>query len=248
MLSQHHLIPSRVLGRGVHLWRFGHFGAPLIVFPSASGMAHEWEMHGMIEALSDLIDGGRVKVYCTETNVAEAWTRRESDPRWRIERHMAFERYVIDELAPLIREDCRTPDIRIATTGTSLGAFYAANFALKQPEIFNYALCMSGRYDVFEFVSGLGNADTYYNNPMAYVPNLDGEELARVRAGTHLVLVCGQGKWEDGNIEETRGFAAVLAGKGISHQLDIWGHEVSHEWIWWKRQARLHLGHRFGSA
>jgi esterase/lipase superfamily enzyme len=248
MLSQHHLIKSEALGRQVHLWRFGHFGAPLLVFPSASGMAHEWEANGMIEALSELIDGGRLKVYCTESNVAEAWTRREKDPRWRIRRHMDFERYVIDELAPMIREDCRTPTIPIATSGTSLGAFYAANFALKEPEIFNYALCMSGRYDVFEFVGGLGNTDTYLNNPMAYVPNLDGEELERVRKHAHLALVCGQGKWEDGNVEETRNLAAALERKGISHQLDIWGRDVSHQWPWWKRQALHHLGHRFGSG
>jgi len=247
MLSQHHLVTSEILDRPVHLWRFGHFGAPLLVFPSASGMAHEWQMHGMIDALSELIDGGRLKLYCTETNVAEAWTRREGDPHWRIQRHMAFERYVVQELAPWIREDCRTPTIPIATTGTSLGAFYAANFALKSPEVFNYALCMSGRYDISEFLGGLGTTDTYYNNPMAYVPNLDGAELDRVRGRSHLALVCGQGKWEDGNVDETRNFAAVLAGKGISHQLDIWGHDVSHEWIWWKRQALLHLGQRFGA-
>jgi esterase/lipase superfamily enzyme len=246
MLSEHHLVTSESLGRKVHVWRYGQFGAPLLVFPSASGMAHEWDAHGMVEALAELIDGGRIKLYCTESNVSEAWTRRESDPRWRIQRHLAFERFVVEELTPLIREDCRTPGIPIATSGTSLGAFYAANFALKQPAIFNYALCMSGRYDVFEFVSGLGSAETYLNNPMAYIPNLEGEALQRVRDGTHLALVCGQGKWEDGNVDETRVFADMLSAKGISHQLDIWGHDVSHEWVWWKRQALHHLRNRFG--
>jgi hypothetical protein len=48
MRREHDVIPSRELGRGVHLWRFGHYGAPLLVFPSASGMAHEWEANGMI--------------------------------------------------------------------------------------------------------------------------------------------------------------------------------------------------------
>jgi esterase/lipase superfamily enzyme len=248
MLSEHHLVPSRVLDRGVHLWRFGHFGFPLLVFPSASGMAHEWQANGMVEALSDLIDGGRIKLYCTESNVSEAWTRRESDPAWRIQRHLAFERYVVEELAPMIREDCRSPQIPIATSGTSLGAFYAANFVLKRPEIFNWALCMSGRYDVWEFNGGLGTPDTYHNNPMAYVPNLSGDELEHVRQRAHLTLVCGQGKWEDGNVEETQKFAGVLASKGIDHRLDIWGHDVSHEWVWWRRQARFHLLHRFGSG
>ena len=62
---------------------------------------------------------------------------------------------------------------------------------------------------------------------MAYVPNLEGEHLTRVRDNTHLTLVCGQGQWEEGCIEETQAFANVLEAKGISHYRDIWGHDVS---------------------
>ena len=117
----------------------------------------------------------------------------------------------------------------------------AANFALKFPTIFRYALCLSGRYDVTWLTDGFSNQDIYFNNPMAYVPNLAGEQLDRVRQHTHLTLVCGQGKWEDGNIEETHAFADLLEAQGISHKRDLWGQDVSHEWAWWKRQARFHL-------
>jgi len=229
------------MGRGMHLWVYGHFGAPVLVFPSAAGMAHEWEAQGMVEALSGLIDSGQLKLYCTESNVSEAWTRNDSDPSWRMHRHRAFETYVLSELVPFIRADCRTSDIRIGATGTSLGATYAANFALKHSSIFRFALCMSGRYDVTDFVSGHASPDVYFNNPLAYVPNLTGEPLERVRRETHLTLVCGQGAWEDGNIQETQALAAVLAAKGISHTLDLWGHDVAHEWTWWRRQALHHL-------
>ncbi len=245
MFRQHDVFHSRALDRGVHLWRFGDFGAPVLVFPSAAGMAHEWDAHGMVEALRDLVDGGKIKLYCTETNVAEAWTRTEGDPAWRIRRHRCFERYVIEELVPAIRRDCRSDDIRIAAAGCSLGAYYAANFALKFPETVHYALCMSGRYAMSAFAAGLESADVYFNDPLAYVPGLEGEALERVRRNTHLALVCGQGRWEDGNVEETRRLAALLAGKGISHELDLWGHDVSHEWPWWRRQARYHLGKTF---
>jgi len=241
MFSKHEMIPSRAMGRRVHLWRYGHFGPPVLVFPSASGMAHEWQAHGMVEGLGDLLEQGKLKLYCSESNVAEAWTRKENDPRWRIKQHQAFEQYVAEELVPFIREDCRSPDIRIATTGTSLGAFYAANFVLKFPAAFNYALCLSGRYDVTWLTDGFNNHDIYLNNPMAYVPNLHGEQLEQLRSGVHLALVCGRGKWEDGNIEETHAFADILGSKGISHERDLWGHDVSHEWTWWRRQARFHF-------
>ncbi len=241
MFRKHEMLPSEAMGRPMHLWRFGHFGVPLLVFPSASGMAHEWDAHGMVEGLADYLEAGKLKLYCSESNVAEAWTRKENDPAWKIQRHMAYESYVVNELAAFIREDCRSPRIPIAVTGTSLGAFYAANFALKFPETFHYALCLSGRYDTTWLTKGFNNQDIYFNNPMAYVPNLNGDHLERIRKHTHLALVCGQGKWEDGNIEDTEALAALLEAKGISHERDLWGHDVSHGWEWWKRQARFHL-------
>lgn len=245
MFKRAHLVPSETMGRKLYMWQYGDFGAPVLVFPSAAGMAHEWENHGMIEALSSLTHRGKVKLYCVESNVSEAWTKKENDPSWRIQRHLAYERFVASELVPFIRNDCQTPDIRIGVAGCSLGAFYAANLALKHPEIFHYALCMSGRYDMREFAGGLDSIDVYFNNPMAYVANLNGEYLERVKRQTHLTLVCGQGKWEDGNWQETQKFAELLEAKGVSHLLDLWGKDVHHQWDWWQKQAWLHLTRTF---
>ena len=230
----------------MHLWCYGHWGTPVLAFPSAAGMAHEWDAHGMVDNLADLINGGHIKLYCTESNVAEAWTRKENPADWRIRRHMQFEQYLVSELAPWIRHDCQSPSQRIALSGCSLGGYYAANFALKFPEIFHYALCMSGRYQITGFTGGFSNQDVYFNNPMAYVPNLDGEHLDRVRNNTRLALVCGQGPWEEGCIEETNALADILQSKGIPHHRDIWGHDVAHDWNWWRRQARYHLVGMFG--
>ncbi len=246
MLREHERLPSEAMGRPMHVWRFGHYGQPVIVFPSASGMAHEWEAHGMTEALSDLLEAGRIKLYCTESNVSESWTNRKADPAWRIRRHIAFERYVVGELVPYVRRDCRASQIRLASAGTSLGAYYAANVTLKYPSLFGWALCMSGRYDATWLTDGFSNGDVYFNDPMAYLPGLEGELLERVRAAAHLVLVCGQGQWENGNTESARLFAEVLRSKGIPHECDLWGHDVSHEWPWWRRQARYHLARAFG--
>ncbi|MEO0971694.1 MAG: alpha/beta hydrolase-fold protein [Pseudomonadota bacterium] len=241
MFRKHDLVPSQHMDRPMHLWRYGHYGPPVLVLPSAAGMAHEWEAGGMIDTLGDWLREGRVKLYCTESNVAEGWTRKDSPPEWRIRRHMTFERYIVEELVPLIREDCESPNIPIAVTGTSMGAFFAANLALKHPRIFSYALCMSGRYNAMRLTDGFSNEDVYFNNPMAYVGNMGGAYLDAVREHTHITLVCGQGKWENGNIEDTQQFGDLLAAKGISAETDLWGHDVDHDWAWWRRQVRHHF-------
>ena len=156
-------------------------------------------------------------------------------------RHQLFERFVIDELVPWIRQDCHTPNIRVAVSGCSLGAFYAANFALKFPEEFPYALCMSGRYEMRHFTDGFQNGDVYFNNPLAYVAGMDGAALERVRERPPNPRL-RPGRLGGGLHRGDQALADLLQAKGISHSRDIWGRDVSHQWPWWRRQARYHLG------
>lgn len=243
--ARHLMLPAPELGRDQHVWAYGHYGPPVLVFPTAAGMAHEWQAQGMIETLAPMIAAGRFKLYCTESNVAAAWTREEEPPHVRIERHRAYERWVLSTLVPYIRHDCRSPDIPIAATGASLGGMYASLFALKHPETFWWALCMSGRYRATGFTGGWANTEVYFNDPLAFVPNLEGRELDRIRRHTQLTLVCGRGKWENGCIDETIELAAQLQRKGIRHERDLWGFDVAHQWPWWRRQALYHFTRRF---
>ncbi len=244
-------VQSPQLGRTISLWSYGHWGPPLVVFPTAAGFAHEWEAQGMVEALSPWLEAGKLKLYCPESNVAEAWTKKENDAAWRIQRHALYEKWVVETLVPHIREDCNSPAgsqaLPMMTAGASLGAYYSANIALKYPEIFRWALCMSGRYLMTHFTDGFSNLDVYLNNPLAYVQGLSGEPLERVRRSTHLTLVCGQGAFEEGCIEETQALGDLFDAKGIPHDRDIWGYDVAHNWAWWKRQAQYHLSRRLGA-
>jgi esterase/lipase superfamily enzyme len=36
------MLPSPAFGRDIHLWQYGWYGEPVIVFPTAAGFAHEW--------------------------------------------------------------------------------------------------------------------------------------------------------------------------------------------------------------
>ena len=103
---------------------------------------------------------------------------------------------------------------------------------------------MSGVYDVAVVGGGLHQGDAvYFNNPMSYVGNLHGDHLDWLRRQANLVLVCGQGQWEDttGALDSTYRFAGVLREKGIRHDLDVWGYDVPHDWPSWRAQLAHHL-------
>ena len=47
--------------------RWGHYGRPVLLFPTAGGDFEEVERHGLIAALAPLIDPGRIKVYSVDS-------------------------------------------------------------------------------------------------------------------------------------------------------------------------------------
>ena len=246
MHSAYQLLDSPARGRKVHLWTYGHYGPPVLVFPSAAGFAHEWKAQGMIDALAPWLERGQLKLYCPDSNVSETWTAKTGTLDERMARHRAYEAMIVGELVPWIRRDCVSTDIKVWTTGCSLGASYAANMALKYPEIFSRALCMSGRYLATALTKGENNPDVYFNNPLAYVAGLHGEALERVRRQTHLTLVCGQGLWEEGCIEETIALGRLFDRKGIPNHTDIWGRDSRHDWDWWQKQVAVHFRRLLG--
>lgn len=246
MHARHLMLESPAMGRKVHLWCYGHYGPPVIAFPSAAGFAHEWDRHGMFEVLGPLVRAGKVKFYCPESNVSQVWTDKESSIAARMQRHRAYEGFILDTLVPFIREDCRWEGAPMTAVGCSLGGTYAALFALKYPETFRRVLCMSGRYLTTELTGKHPDSDLYFNNPLAFVPGLHGEALERLRRNTHLTLVCGRGAYEEGCIEETIALGQLLEQKGIPSLTDIWGRESRHDWDWWQRQVAVHLPRLLG--
>ncbi len=246
MLRRYHKFYSPAVGHDMEFLSYGNYGRPVIAFPSGGGRFHDFEDNGMVAAVAPLIDAGKLKLYCTDGLDNESWLRQDIDPHWRAVRHNAFQDYLTKDLVPFIRQDCQDSSIGIGLAGCSLGAFHAANFGLKFPHFFPYALCMSGRYDLDKFTGGSGSEEVYFNNPIAYVANLAGGALEHIKQHAHLVLVCGRGAFEDKCLEETTRLVDLLRIKGISHELDLWGHDVEHHWYWWQKQMLHHLGRALG--
>ena len=133
--------------------------------------------------------------------------------------------------------------IRLMTAGCSFGAFHAANFTLKHPQHFCTALCMSGAYDIRWLLGGHHDEWAYFNNPVEYVSNMREDLLAELRRSVFIALISGQGKWEERSLESTREFWGVLSAKQLPNYMDLWGHDVAHDWPWWRKQIVYYLSH-----
>jgi esterase/lipase superfamily enzyme len=198
----------------------------------------------MVAAVHDLVEAGRVKLYCVDSADAATWSDRSLPTEERARRHGQFEAWVLHEVVPFIVSDCGGP-VQIASVGCSLGAYHAANIALRHADVFPLALCLSGNYDPSQWHAwGELGAESYFHNPTDYVSNLHGDHLDWLRRSLHLVLVVGQGAWEvnpTGALPSTLRFAELLRDKDLSHDLDVWGHDVPHDWPSWQRQLAHHL-------
>ncbi|HWK26562.1 MAG TPA: alpha/beta hydrolase-fold protein [Solirubrobacter sp.] len=241
MNGRHHELHSHAIGAAGTVVAYGHYGRPVLAFPSEGGRAYDWQDNGMVDALAPLLDAGRIKLYCVDSFDAASWSNQALPLEQRAREHDRYDAWIIDDVVPFIQHDTGG---EILTAGASLGAYHAANFALKRADLFPLAVCLSGNYDPSAW-NGWGERGdaTYFNNPLDYVAHFDGDHLAWIRERVSLLLVCGQGMWEDttGALESTRRFAALLAAKEIRHELDLWGHDVPHDWPSWRAQIAHHL-------
>jgi esterase/lipase superfamily enzyme len=222
---------------------YGHWGRPVLLFPSEAGRAWDLEANGIVDAVADLVEAGRAKLYCVDSYDAASWSNRAIALEHRARAHEAYEAWIVDRVVPFVHADCGGPQELIAA-GASLGAFHAANLALRRADLVALALCLSGTYDPSHWYGwGERGEAAYFNNPMDHVAHLEGDHLAWLRSRVRLVLVCGQGQWEDttGALEGTRAFAALLERKGIPHELDLWGYDAAHDWPWWRAEMAHHL-------
>ena len=133
------------LGGGA-LVAYGHWGRPFLVFPAEAGRAWEFEDRGMVGGIAELIDAGRIKLYCVDSADRSSWSDVSIPTEERARRHGAYESWILGEVVPWISADSGGSS-EVATIGCSLGAFHAANFALKHAHVFPLALCFSGNYD-----------------------------------------------------------------------------------------------------
>lgn len=240
MNFEHHAWHSSRIGREMRIRVYGHYGAPILAFPTSGGDEREHEGQGMIGALAHHIESGRVKFYCVDSANNESWYNKNAHPRHRSYMQAMYDAYIAFEVAPFIQDHCRTPGVPITTTGASFGAYHAANTVFKHPESFKRCLALSGVYDVRRFMDGDFDDNFYFNNPVDYMSQLADAYYTGLLHTCDIHLATGCGPYEDSG--PTRRMSEVLKSRGIPHHLDDWGPEGGHDWPYWKRQMDLYIG------
>jgi esterase/lipase superfamily enzyme len=230
-VEEHHW-PSDALGHEMWLKVYGHDGRPVIAFPSQDGRYFDWEGWGMVDAVASLIEGGRLRLVAVDSIDWQSWTNADSPPGDRARRHEAYDRYLATELIPFVTS--LTGADRAWATGASMGAFHAVNVVFRHPDLFDGLVAMSGLYRLRHFIGDYVDDAVYFNSPLHYMPALeDPWYLSRLREAK-LAIVVGQGAWEEEMLEDTRELEAILRAKEIPAIVDYWGHDVNHDWPWWR--------------
>ncbi len=219
---------------------YGHAGYPLLMFPTAAADYLEYERFHLIDAIKYFIDNGLIRAYSINSVNKYSLLNRESHPGWKVEMLSRYDRYVMEEVLPLIRNECGQ-DAKPLVTGASLGALLAVNTYFKHSDNFRGVIAMSGSYDIYNYLESYYDENVYYNNPMMYLKNLDDDyHLPRLQQADSIVIATGQGDFEAPN--KSREFSALLHSKGIPHLLDVWGQDVAHDWVWWRKMLPYFLG------
>lgn len=232
---------SPTLGRDMEVKVYGHAGRPVLFIPCQNGRFFDFENFHMTDTWAPFIDAGKVMVFSIDTIDAETWSDTNGDAYWRIRRYEQWIHFIVDELAPFMRDMVNARNgwdgyPGIIAFGCSLGATHAANLYFRFPGVFDGLLALSGIYTASYGFGGYMDEVVYRNSPVDYLAGMPSDHPYIAEYNQHRGIICvGQGAWEVP--ETTRRIAQICQEKGIHLWVDFWGYDCAHDWDWWYKQV-----------
>ena len=150
---------------------FGEHGEPFILFPIAGGRYFELKDNGFVNALSNKINNGEIKLYCPDTIDNESWQNYGIEPAERVKKHLLYEKLVLNDVIGFAKYE--TEKEKVGVIGLGLGGYHAFNLALKYPDKFHTCITLSGNFNIKRFIYGYYDENCYFNNPIDYLPGLN---------------------------------------------------------------------------
>ncbi len=221
---------------------FGHDGAKVLMFPTRDGRFYEYEDIGIVEVLADKIDAGLLQLYCVDSIVNESFYCNWCHPSGRIQRHIQYENYILNDILPFMAS--QNPNPCTIAYGCSLGAYKAATIAFRHPDRFQKLCAFSGRYDLtlsvehfHNLFDGYYDDNIYFHTPTHFLPQLDCEMRLQHLRQMDMVFVIGK---EDPFLDNNRHLSQICWSKGVPHALHEWNGRA-HRGRYWRQMTRLYV-------
>ena len=226
---------SHILGMSLKVEVTGHFGYPIIMFPTSQGdytQNHDFKLN---ESVNWFLDNGKVKLYNIETIDKFSFYDKNIHPSDRIRNYELYMQFMKQEFVPYIQG--LHSEHRVAVAGASFGGYHAANFAFRFPDVVSHMFCLSGAFTIRNFMDGFNNELVYFNCPREFMKNDEAWKFKHM----HIVLSTSD---EDICLEQTREMARILTERGINHWYDEqrW---ISHDWPLWRMVFPTFIGRFF---
>ncbi len=237
MAVGHHIqYYSNYLSRNINLEITGHWGYPILMFPSSYGQYIQNRDFGLNASVMEYVDNGRIKLYNVETIDGLSFYAENMNSETKIHNYELYMQFLSQELMPYIQRECNTH--RMAVAGVSFGGYHAANTAFRFPDMVSHLFSMSGVFNIRKFVPLSDDMRIYFNCPDEFVQNEEGWKYH------HMNIVLSTSDW-DSCRPANQHMAGILSSKGIPHWYDEkkW---VAHDWPLWRMVFPEYIGKYFG--
>ncbi len=206
---------------------YGHGGYPVIIFPTLNGKYYEAKDNCIIESASDLIETGKIKIYCPETIDYLTWNNFSISPEDRAKSYSGYENVVLFDIIDFAKHE--TGSERVTLAGFDFGAYHALNISLKHPDKVGHLICIDGSFDIKKFIDNYYDDNCYFNNPPDYLPGLNDDwYLEKIKT---MKIILGIGELDD-SFGQNKRISGILNSKNINHQFDIYPN-AGHDWELW---------------
>ena len=231
------------LGREMGVVVHGHWGPPMILFPTTGGDEGEYERQSLIGAIAESIDAGRVKTFCVNINNGDSFGTTRAHPLHRSWMQRQYDAYIRHEVIPVRPRAIASPTTSaIWTMGASLGGYHAANTLFKYPDVVKRCFALSGVYDMKRFMDGAYDDNFYFNNPVDYMANVSDRWgcSAIWRAATSTSPPAP----DRGSTAAKRTGCRASSRAAASAITSTTGDRIGgHDWPYWRHQMREYLNY-----
>ena len=123
---------SSVLNREMEFKVYGSAGVPVLALPARGGRFFDWENNGMPDAIAQLLNEGKIQLFCADSVDGEGVLNGDLPLRRRAEAQEKYFVYLTAELAPRILTLYKAEKgTKIWCAGVDLGAYQAVNCRLR---------------------------------------------------------------------------------------------------------------------